>query len=214
MSFQCRVCLDDENTLDNLIAPCKCNGSVKYIHTSCHEKWIGQSMNNWTICPNCKSRYNNCTILQCVITWLKSVVPFIDIVILSVVVIVVTLNIITICENNRYYESVFDQDVGPIRLDIFRDTFENFDRFAPFGPSSTAVTPRGELFECSIAFYVERASRIIILDPCYPYMMGRSEHFKNDTVAQQCAHNHANKNVVCYIDSHTLTVRFAGFIKR
>lgn len=37
----CRLCLNDENTAgDPLLHPCKCTGSLKYIHLSCIQDWI------------------------------------------------------------------------------------------------------------------------------------------------------------------------------
>jgi len=37
----CRLCCSDDNTESNpLIAPCKCSGSVKYIHLQCLQKWL------------------------------------------------------------------------------------------------------------------------------------------------------------------------------
>ncbi len=36
----CRICLDTEYTADNdLIAPCKCAGTSKYVHRSCLDTW-------------------------------------------------------------------------------------------------------------------------------------------------------------------------------
>ena len=38
---ECRICLQSEVTQnDELRAPCKCEGSVKYVHLSCLKKWI------------------------------------------------------------------------------------------------------------------------------------------------------------------------------
>jgi RING-variant domain len=38
----CRICLNDISFDENspLISPCKCSGSVKYIHLECLKKWI------------------------------------------------------------------------------------------------------------------------------------------------------------------------------
>ena len=37
----CRVCYTDDNTEDSpLIQPCRCSGSMKYIHLACLRKWI------------------------------------------------------------------------------------------------------------------------------------------------------------------------------
>lgn len=52
----CRVCQEVDN--GKLIAPCDCNGSVKYIHEACLEKWIRTSKNG-TTCPTCGSRYHD-----------------------------------------------------------------------------------------------------------------------------------------------------------
>lgn len=37
----CRICLGEENDLDNeLICPCKCAGTMKYIHIECLREWL------------------------------------------------------------------------------------------------------------------------------------------------------------------------------
>lgn len=37
----CRICLSDEETMDNLlISPCHCDGSVKFIHFRCLQEWM------------------------------------------------------------------------------------------------------------------------------------------------------------------------------
>ena len=37
----CRICLGDEDEIDNrLISPCKCAGTMKYIHVSCLQEWV------------------------------------------------------------------------------------------------------------------------------------------------------------------------------
>lgn len=41
----CRICLSDDSTTQNpLISPCKCIGSMKYIHLGCLQKWIASRM--------------------------------------------------------------------------------------------------------------------------------------------------------------------------
>jgi len=38
---QCRICLEDEENLKNpFIAPCKCIGSVRFIHMDCFRAWL------------------------------------------------------------------------------------------------------------------------------------------------------------------------------
>ena len=37
----CRICLSEENELENpLFAPCKCAGTMKYIHLQCLQFWL------------------------------------------------------------------------------------------------------------------------------------------------------------------------------
>ncbi|CAG9327579.1 unnamed protein product [Blepharisma stoltei] len=40
--FRCRICLDASNWED-MISPCLCKGSVKYVHKQCLEQWIRYS---------------------------------------------------------------------------------------------------------------------------------------------------------------------------
>lgn len=36
----CRICLDEGETEDNpFITPCKCSGSMKFIHLECLREW-------------------------------------------------------------------------------------------------------------------------------------------------------------------------------
>lgn len=38
-NFECRICLENDS-LSNLISPCLCEGSIKYVHTTCLKDWI------------------------------------------------------------------------------------------------------------------------------------------------------------------------------
>lgn len=53
----CRICYDE--TDEPLIAPCKCSGSIKWVHESCLKKWIESS--NKEICPQCNVEYKKKT---------------------------------------------------------------------------------------------------------------------------------------------------------
>lgn len=35
----CRICFDDDY-VERLVSPCKCNGSIKFVHSSCLSDWI------------------------------------------------------------------------------------------------------------------------------------------------------------------------------
>lgn len=52
----CRICLDNDN-INDLFSPCKCKGSIKYIHKSCLEEWRKQGSKQFFKCPNCKYSY-------------------------------------------------------------------------------------------------------------------------------------------------------------
>ncbi len=51
----CRFCYLDENQKD-LIVPCKCRGTIKYVHQSCLERWINISDRN-SKCQICNNQY-------------------------------------------------------------------------------------------------------------------------------------------------------------
>lgn len=44
----CWICYDSGG---DLVAPCKCTGSIRYVHRECIETWLQQS--HTTHCPNC-----------------------------------------------------------------------------------------------------------------------------------------------------------------
>ena len=50
----CRICYDDQKE-EKLISPCKCSGSVQWVHHSCLQKWIDISHKNE--CSTCKYTY-------------------------------------------------------------------------------------------------------------------------------------------------------------
>ena len=59
----CRICFEsetsnynnDDTRMNRMICPCKCNGSIKWIHRLCLDEWIRQSRN--MICPQCRHTY-------------------------------------------------------------------------------------------------------------------------------------------------------------
>ena len=54
----CRVCLDEEDQKD-LISPCNCAGTTKYIHRDCLENWRATNINedNYKRCEICHFKY-------------------------------------------------------------------------------------------------------------------------------------------------------------
>ena len=68
-SLVCRICLENDS-INNLIYPCKCSGNSKYVHKNCLNEWRTLSGNNerFTTCEICHYRFKlrsqtdvNCT---------------------------------------------------------------------------------------------------------------------------------------------------------
>ena len=58
MSLQCRICLEDD-TQNNLVTPCNCNGTSKYVHPECLTKWRIQNIDTpyYNTCIDCRKEY-------------------------------------------------------------------------------------------------------------------------------------------------------------
>ena len=54
----CRICLE-EDSVNNLIYPCKCSGGSKYIHKECLNEWrtISENRDNMDRCECCHYEY-------------------------------------------------------------------------------------------------------------------------------------------------------------
>ena len=60
---QCRICLSTQDEfieLGKLISPCKCKGTMKYVHIECLNRWRLVSLRKSTYfeCDQCKYKYN------------------------------------------------------------------------------------------------------------------------------------------------------------
>ncbi|CAH8382344.1 unnamed protein product [Eruca vesicaria subsp. sativa] len=51
---ECRIC-QEESAIKNLESPCACNGSLKYAHRKCVQRWCNEKGN--TICEICHQPY-------------------------------------------------------------------------------------------------------------------------------------------------------------
>ena len=71
MSF-CRICLD-EDKIKNLIAPCRCNGTSKYVHYDCIEKWRENNIN-----PDARKKCMECNSLYILVDSYKKETYIID----------------------------------------------------------------------------------------------------------------------------------------
>lgn len=59
----CRICfsgVEEEPTLGRLFSPCKCSGTMKYVHIKCLDTWryTGGRKENFYECTQCKYKYN------------------------------------------------------------------------------------------------------------------------------------------------------------
>lgn len=54
----CRICLCSDNE-DDFIAPCRCNGSSRLVHTACLSEWVERTENPFakTTCTVCETPY-------------------------------------------------------------------------------------------------------------------------------------------------------------
>ncbi|CAG9325983.1 unnamed protein product [Blepharisma stoltei] len=55
--ISCRICLDSSRR-DELIAPCKCKGSLKFVHKSCLKQWLDA-------CPKQDDEAHFCELCKC-----------------------------------------------------------------------------------------------------------------------------------------------------
>ena len=53
---ECRICHEPDE-VHNLISPCACSGSVRYVHASCLHEWRQMSVTNLAYCNVCGVRY-------------------------------------------------------------------------------------------------------------------------------------------------------------
>jgi hypothetical protein len=54
----CRICQDPDTNTSELIVPCKCKGTIKYVHRHCLDEWRLTYTNfSYYKCPNCLYDY-------------------------------------------------------------------------------------------------------------------------------------------------------------
>lgn len=58
-NYICRFCYEESNDIKDFITPCKCSGSVKYVHRSCLDIWrsLNPDGENFNRCNVCKFNY-------------------------------------------------------------------------------------------------------------------------------------------------------------
>ena len=62
----CRICFDLESDTKPLISPCKCSGSMRYIHEECLKIWLLSQDKDLSLseCDICKSRFEMSIIVK------------------------------------------------------------------------------------------------------------------------------------------------------
>lgn len=51
----CRICYENNKNDSDMISPCKCKGTMKWVHSRCLEKWL--KISNKKKCGSCKYTY-------------------------------------------------------------------------------------------------------------------------------------------------------------
>jgi len=69
-SVCCRIC-QDGRAIEELITPCKCAGTMGYVHSSCLEKWLSRTSR--TFCELCNHDFNTRVEVSSFTQWLRSV---------------------------------------------------------------------------------------------------------------------------------------------
>ena len=54
---ECRICFEDAS-FNELIAPCLCNGTSRYVHRRCLERWRQSSSGAFSRCYECNFSYS------------------------------------------------------------------------------------------------------------------------------------------------------------
>ena len=63
----CRICHEEEKDVQSLLAPCKCSGSLSYVHQECLSKWLMSS--KLQACEICHEKYDVQHKLKPITSW-------------------------------------------------------------------------------------------------------------------------------------------------
>ncbi|XP_044264904.1 E3 ubiquitin-protein ligase MARCHF3-like isoform X1 [Tribolium madens] len=99
----CRICHANNVPGENLISPCRCKGSLAYVHLSCLETWINESFR--LTCELCGFRYRSIqtrryTICESLKVWLlhpRNKVHMQADVVIAFLLTLVTIGLATVC---------------------------------------------------------------------------------------------------------------------
>ncbi|CAD5210706.1 unnamed protein product [Bursaphelenchus okinawaensis] len=68
--IQCKICYGESDRINEFLAPCKCSGSMKWVHKECMTQWMDQApLLQQSQCNTCKFPYKKCWSLKPVNKW-------------------------------------------------------------------------------------------------------------------------------------------------
>lgn len=108
--FTCRICFEPESQKNFLITPCKCSGSMKYIHEECLKIWLLSQDKDLSIseCDVCKTKFimkiKLCTKCTCKNYWNECLAMFIFpilLVLMTSILLVILIFLIQGIQDNK-----------------------------------------------------------------------------------------------------------------
>lgn len=59
MSYECKICFDEGNDINEFISPCCCTGSMLHVHKACLNKWLTsrKGTNEYEKCSDCHCKF-------------------------------------------------------------------------------------------------------------------------------------------------------------
>lgn len=90
--ISCRICLDSECAEDDrLLSPCRCSGTMKYVHASCLDRWRGFAQRTQSVvgCDQCGAEYRFAStplmrlLSSRIVLWAATALAFVAVVLLT-----------------------------------------------------------------------------------------------------------------------------------
>ena len=90
--ISCRICLDSECSEDDrLLSPCRCSGTMKYVHASCLDRWRGFAQRTQSVvgCDQCGAEYRFAStplmrlLSSRIVLWAATALAFVAVVLLT-----------------------------------------------------------------------------------------------------------------------------------
>lgn len=138
----CRICYEEQtNDKGELIRPCLCAGTMKYIHQSCLKSWIENNLANNKLVAHCEicqfnyqmkidtkyifSKQKCCNLMKTILT--SSIICSFILALIFIVLYVMVSTLTTITsENKSYFVSILSGIGGLILFFIILSNFRNY----------------------------------------------------------------------------------------